>query len=595
MANTNIDLVGLDFTSLKNNLKTFLKTNTQFKDLDYEGSNINVLLDVLAYNAYLNAFYTNMVASEMFLDTAQLRDSVVSHAKELNYVPRSFTSSRATITVALTPSTTISSLVIPKYTSFTSRVGSNTFTFSTNEALVVTTANNGVYTKTLDLYEGALRTESFVVNLANTSQRFVLSNPTVDTSAMAISVYEDGGQNVLAYNQAAQLYGVSDTSQVYFVQPSQNGQYEVVFGDGVYGRKPKDGSTVVVNYRACSGELPNGASLFSPDGAIDGHANISVTTVSSAVGGATSETLESIKYNAPRSFQAQNRAVTASDYETLLLNQFSDIQAISVYGGEETDPPRFGKVFISVDVADADGAPELRKKAFLDYIQEKAPLTVQAEFINPAFIYVQVTSTITYNINNTTKNIADIETAVQSAISSFNSTNLQNFNVSLYYSTLCSSIDGADQSILSNDTELFLIKRVIPVTNIDYSFIVETHNALQSETGVKLTVDEPHFGHTLTSTTFTYQDTACILVDDTLGNVFIVARQASTIQVIRNVGTINYTTGKVTIVNLNISAYEGNYIKLMFRTLSKNITSTQNAILQIDPIDVFVTAVGVKQ
>jgi hypothetical protein len=595
MANTNIDLVGLDFTSLKNNLKTFLKTNTQFKDLDYEGSNINVLLDVLAYNAYLNAFYTNMVASEMFLDTAQLRDSVVSHAKELNYVPRSFTSSRATITVALTPSTTVSSLVIPKYTSFTSRVGSNTFTFSTNEALVVTTANNGVYTKTLDLYEGALRTESFVVNLANTSQRFVLSNPTVDTSAMAISVYEDGGQNVLAYNQAAQLYGVSDTSQVYFVQPSQNGQYEVVFGDGVYGRKPKDGSTVVVNYRACSGELPNGASLFSPDGAIDGHANISVTTVSSAVGGATSETLESIKYNAPRSFQAQNRAVTASDYETLLLNQFSDIQAISVYGGEETDPPRFGKVFISVDVADADGAPELRKKAFLDYIQEKAPLTVQAEFINPAFIYVQVTSTITYNINNTTKNIADIETAVQSAISSFNSTNLQNFNVSLYYSTLCSSIDGADQSILSNDTELFLIKRVIPVTNTDYSFIVETHNALQSETGVKLTVDEPHFGHTLTSTTFTYQDTACILVDDTLGNVFIAARQASTIQVIRNIGTINYTTGKVTIVNLNISAYEGNYIKLMFRTLSKNITSTQNAILQIDPIDVFITAVGVKQ
>jgi hypothetical protein len=412
---------------------------------------------------------------------------------------------------------------------------------------------------------------------------------------MAISVYEDGGQNVLAYNQAAQLYGVSDTSQVYFVQPSQNGQYEVVFGDGVYGRKPKDGSTVVVNYRACSGELPNGASLFSPDGAIDGHANISVTTVSSAVGGATSETLESIKYNAPRSFQAQNRAVTASDYETLLLNQFSDIQAISVYGGEETDPPRFGKVFISVDVADADGAPELRKKAFLDYIQEKAPLTVQAEFINPAFIYVQVTSTITYNINNTTKNIADIETAVQSAISSFNSTNLQNFNVSLYYSTLCSSIDGADQSILSNDTELFLIKRVIPVTNTDYSFIVETHNALQSETGVKLTVDEPHFGHTLTSTTFTYQDTACILVDDTLGNVFIAARQASTIQVIRNIGTINYTTGKVTIVNLNISAYEGNYIKLMFRTLSKNITSTQNAILQIDPIDVFITAVGVKQ
>ena len=595
MANTNIDLVGLDFTSLKNNLKTFLKNNTQFKDLNYEGSNMSVLLDVLAYNTYLNAFYTNMVASEMFLDSAQLRDSVVSHAKELNYTPRSFVSAKATISVSITPSTNVSSVFIPKYTSFTSRVGSNTFTFVTKDSYIPI-ANGASFVQTLDVFEGSIKNETFVVNYSNTSQRFVLSNPTVDTSSLDVTIYEDNGQTTLIYTQAATLYNIGSDSRVFFIQAAQNQQYEIIFGDGVFGRKPKDGSTIVAKYRACSGELPNGARIFNIDGPVDGHSNVSVTTVSESSGGMVSEPLESIRYNAPRSFQTQNRAVTAIDYETLLRTQFGEIQAISVFGGEESDPPQYGKVFVSVDVANADGAPDLRKKEYLDFIKDKTPLSMQVNFVDPVFLYASIDTTVQFDVNMTTKSTNDIETLVQAAISSFNTTKLSDFKKNLYYSQLTSAIDKADTSIIGNDTVVKLIARVSPRTNVSYPFSVSVNNKIVSEEGKKIELAEPHYGHGLTSSYFTFQGSRCSLVDDSLGNVFIALQEGETIRVISAIGTIDYEKGKMTINDtFLISAYEGNYIELIFKTSSKNIESKNNVILNIDSLDVNVTAIGIKQ
>jgi len=595
MANTNIELVGLDFASLKSNLKTFLKNNTQFKDLDYEGSNINVLLDVLAYNSYLNAFYTNMVASEMFLDTAQLRDSVVSHAKELNYTPRSFNSSRAQVTVDITPTSSVSSIAVPQYTSFTARVGSNTYTFSTSEAYVITSGEGGVYSLTAFIYEGNILTDTFVVNSSTTRQRFVLSSSTIDTSSIAVTVYEDGGQTTHTYTRATKLLGVTDQSKVFFVQPAENQQYEVVFGDDVFGRRPKDGSTVAVRYRACSGELPNGASTFVSDGLIDGHANVSVSTVTSAAGGAVAETVESIRFNAPRAFQAQDRAVTASDYETILAANFTDIQAVSVYGGEEANPPQYGRVFISVDLADADGAPEGRKQVFYDFIKDRTPLTIEPVFIDPDFLHVKISTTVYYNINNTTKTTADIKSSVQAAISSFQAANLDKFKTTMYYSALTSAIDDADASIIGNDTETFLAARVYPSLNTSQQFTIETHNALAQEIGVKLLGDETHYGHTITSTQVTYQGVPAIIVDDTLGNLYIAALQNNTVELLTQIGTVNYTTGLVTISNLNISDYLGPYVEFKFRTLSKNLQCVQNTILTVDDVDVDVSVVGVRK
>lgn len=595
MANTNFNLVGLDFNSLKDNLKSFLKNNTQFKDLDYEGANINVLLDVLAYNTYLNGFYTNMVASEMFLDSAQLRDSVISHAKELNYIPRSFTSSKATITVDITPSSTVTSVLIPKYTSFTSRSGSNTYTFATSDTVVLNTSNGGVFSATLDVYEGVIASETFVVNLSNTSQRYVLSNPTIDTSSLNVTLYEDNGATIMPYTRADQLLGVTDTTKAFFLQGAENQQYEIVFGDGVFGRKPKDGSSVVVKYRVSSGELSNGCYEFASDGSIDGHPNVQITTVTSSQGGSVAESIQDIKFNAPRLFQAQNRAVTESDYEVLLLNQFADIQAISAYGGETVLPPQFGKVFISVDVANADGAPESRKKAYYDYIIQKTPATIAVEFIDPQFLYTKVNTTVYYDVNNTIKSTADIETSAKAAISQYNNDSLGNFKKTLYFSRLAELIDASDSSILSNDTSLNLVYRLYPQTDVDVNYKLQVNNELQTETGLRLSAEEKHYGHTLTSSVFTYLGSRCVLVDDTQGVVYIAAKQSNRIEVIKPIGSIDYTNGTLLLVNFNISSYEGNYIELIFQTKSKNIFGSKNVILAIDPIDVEVVVQGVKQ
>lgn len=594
MANTTLDLIGLDFKNLKSNLVTFLKNNTQFKDLDYEGSNINVLLDVLAYNTYLNGFYTNMVASEMFLDTAQLKDSIISHAKELNYVPRSFQSASAEITVDITPAASVSSVVVPQYTSFTSRVGSNTYTFTTAESQVISLSNNGVYSATLNVYEGTPSTDTFIVNQSNTRQRFVLSNPTIDISSLVVTVYEDGGQTIDTYTQTQQLLGTTSTSAVYFIQGAENQQYEMLFGDGVFGKIPKDGSTVVVQYRACSGQLPNGASVFVSDGPIDGNSNVAVKTNIVASGGAVSETIESIRFHAPRAFQSQNRAITVSDYETLLTNQFSDIQTISVYGGEDLDPPQYGQVFISVDLFNLFGAPESRKNVFKDHIQQRTPLTIGVQFVDPVFMYIRVNTNVSFNVNTTSKTSSDIQTAVQGAISTYSLTYLEKFKTTLYYSSLIKQIDAADSSIVGNDTNLFIAMRVVPLTNADYSFVVETHNELETEVGPRVSVTETHYGHTLTSTFFTYNGIRCILMDDTLGKVYIAAQQGEYVNPLIEVGTLDYVTGKLQVNHFTIETFEGNYIELLFTPKSKNIQGFKNIIPAIDPTDVIVTVTGVK-
>ncbi len=594
MANTSIDLVGLDFNSLKDNLKTFLRNNTQFKDLDFEGSNISVLLDVLAYNSYLNAFYTNMVASEMFLDTAQLRDSVVSHAKELSYTPRSFTSAKATITVDITPATTVSSIVVPKYTSFTSRVGSNTYTFTTNESVVVTANTTGGYRFVTDVYEGGVVTDTFTINQSNTTQRFVLSNPTIDVSSLSVVVYEDNGQTTLTYNSAVDLSTVASNTHAFFTQAAENSQYEITFGDGVFGRIPKDGAVVAVKYRACSGELPNGASTFAVDGPIDGHVNIAVTPTTAASGGAVSEGIQSIKFNAPRSYRAQGRAVTVSDYEALLRAKFPDISSVHVYGGELVEPPQFGKVFIAVDSAVGDGTSQTAKSSYVQYLSDKTPTTITPIIIDPEFLYVSITTNIEYNINATKKSTSEIQTSVLAAISNYNTDVLDDFATTLYYSSLIKAIDAADTSIVGNSTEVFAIKRLNPsltiTNNIDYSI----RNALALDEGIRASAMETHYGYVVTSTPFIYENTRCILVDDANGALFVAALQGTTINPLRRIGSVNYETGRVTIPSIAITSYSGPFIAIKHRTRSKNITSQLNTILTIDDNDIIVNISGVK-
>ena len=416
----------------------------------------------------------------------------------------------------------------------------------------------------------------------------------VDTGSVSVTVIEDGGSTTLAYTKTETLIGLTSLTRAYFVEAAENQQYEVRFGDNVFGRKPRDGSVIVVEYRTSSGELPNGASTFLNDGNIDTHANVSISTISSATGGAINETIESIRYNAPRNFQVQGRAVTATDYETILKANFGDIQSISAYGGEDLVPPQFGKVFISVDVQNADGTPANRIKTFSDFIKDKTPLTVDLVFVDPQFMYVKVVSDIKYNVNATTKLSSDIRTAVLSKISAHNTTNLEGFKKTIYYTKLTKDIDSADDSIISNDTEIRAIKIITPSTNTDQSFEIIFGFAFQSETGVVLNTDEYHYGHTIQSSPFTYEGYRSILVDDTRGLVYVAKLTSGVVEIKKVVGAVDYTNGIVTIQNLNVSDYEGTGIKVYARSNAKDFSSTKNVILAIKDEDVTVTVTPVK-
>ena len=594
MANSSINLVDLDFESLKSSLKSYLSSQAKFQDYNFDGSNMSVLLDVLAYNTYLNTFYMNMVASEMFLDTAQLRDSIVSHAKELNYLARSFRSAQANVNISITPSTNVSSVVIPAKTGFTSRVGSNTFNFVTKESVAITLSSNGAYyANNLTLYEGSYVTDTFVKNSAIENQRFLLNNPTIDTTSIEITVSENSGANVYVYTQAFSLFGIVSNTNVFFVQPAENEQYEVVFGDDVSGRAPRNSAIIDITYRTCNGELPNGADTFVNNSSIDGHSNVSITLNSGATNGSVSESNTSIKFNAPRSFQAQERAITESDYETLLLREFPEIQAISVFGGEKEDPPQYGKVFISVDITNSDGIPELNKTIYNNYLSDKVPLGITTEIINPDFIYLSVTTNVNYNYNITTLSENQLSTKVQTAISNFNDTYLNNFNSNFRYSNFVTTIDNADNSILNNDTFVnpYYLLQLTSNTNTGYSFSFNTEVLITtpSETVHSITADRGLF-----SSSFVVDGLTSQIEDDGIGNIRLVRVTSDSHSEKSKIGTIDYATGSIIIRNLNVESFTGAGIKLYIKPVSLDYSTSLKNILRIKPEDVAVTMVPKK-
>lgn len=555
---------------------------------------MSVLLDLLTYNTYLNTFYLNMVASEMFLDTAQLRDSIVSHAKELNYLPRSFRSAQANVNISVTPSTSVTSVVIPSKTGFSTRIGSNTFNFVTSETIAITTSNNGIFlADNIILYEGSYVTDTFIKNDNISNQRFILNNPNIDTTSIEISVTENSGANVYSYVHAPSMFGVSSNSQVFFIQAAENEQYEVVFGDNSAGRTPLNGAVIGVTYRICNGELPNGSDSFINNTSIDGHSNVAISTNVEARNGSVSESNTSIKFNAPRSFQTQERAVTESDYETLLTREFPEIQAISVYGGEKINPPEYGKVYVSVDISNADGIPEITKQIYKDYLKDKTPIGITVDVVEPLFVYLSVVSNINYNYNTTTFSANELKTRALLAIVEYNNTYLNNFNANFRYSKFVSYIDGYDSSFINNDTDVipyFLLTPILGTnTSFDFSFDTELLVTTPSETSHPLSAERG-----LYSTSFVVEGVTCQLEDDGLGIIRIVKQTADSHIEILRVGTVNYTTGVINITNLNVESYSGSGIKLYVKPISRDYNTTLQHILKIKEEDLIVTMTPVK-
>lgn len=595
MANSSINLIDLDFNALKTSFKDYLKSQSRFQDYDFEGSNMNVLLDVLTYNSYLNSFYLNMVASEMFLDTAQLRDSVVSHAKELNYLPRSFRSAYANVNIEITPDTTATSVVIPAKTSFTARIGSNTFNFSTPSALTITTSNNGVFTaENVSIYEGSYSTDTFVKNSLIQNQRYVLNNPNIDTNSIEVSITENSGANVYVYTQAFSLFGLNSDSKVFFVQAAENEQYEIIFGDGTNGRAPLNGAIVDVTYRVSSGELPNGVDNIVNNSSIDSHANVSVVINQAAVGGSISESIQSIKYNAPKNFQAQERAITESDYETLLTREFADIISVAVYGGEKEEPPQYGKVFVAVNLGDSVTSSDSRKKIYNDYLKNKVPIGFITEIVDPSYVYLDINSNVKYNTNSTTLSGIQLQTKVVSAIAAFSNTYLNDFNADFRYSNFVTAIDDADPSILNNDTTVIPYIIINPALNQNTSFTFSFNTELLVTTPTTSTHNlEEDEG--VTSTTFVYDGISCKLEDDGIGNMRIVKVTSTQHVEVVKVGKVDYATGTISIGGFNISSYAGSGVKIYAKPKSKDYTSRLRDVLKVKPEDISVTMIPLQR
>ena len=591
-ANNSLVLSSLDFDTIKNTFKAYLQSQDRFNDYDFDGSNISVLLDVLAYNTFHNAFYLNMVGNEMFLDTAQLRDSVVSHAKELNYTPRSFKSAQANVDIIVTSTNPLKrSIMIPKGTTFTARFGARNFTFSTGENIVITNfvlnSNNTItFTeRNVTLYEGYYVVDNYLYKETN-PQRFLITNKNVDVSSIQVNVIEDGGANTVTYRRAQSLFDLDQTSSVFFIQGAENEQYEVIFGDGVTGRKPKNNSTISIEYRICNGELPNGSSAFTPDGTIDGETNIRISTNEAASSGSVSESLDSIKYNAPRHFTTQERAITTEDYENLLKLNFPEINTVTAFGGEDLDPPQFGRVFVAVDLKEVDGIPDIKKQEYYRFLKPRSPVSIEPVFVNPEYTYLNIRSRVRYNINITRLTVDDIKTIVSSAIVNYAQQNLNNFNRVFRYSNVVRAIDDSQISIISNETDVRVIKIFRPNTqtfqnaDINFNIPLDTTNSVAAG------------GYTLTSTQFIYSGQRASFQDDGLGNVRIVS--AINEQVITTIGVINYTTGLLQLSNLKIDSYDGNAIKIYAVPKSRDVSTINNVILNIIEEDVDLTIEPVR-
>jgi hypothetical protein len=582
MANSALSVANIDFTDIKNDLKLYLTSQDRLKDFDFSGSNMNVMLDILSYNTYMQNFYLNMVAAEGFIDSAQLRDSVVSHAKTLNYLPGSYSSSKAQVDFEILPANTPASITVPKYTSFTTQVDSNTYTFNTDQRITIPVDSDGRYIiQNLDLYEGEIVYEYYTINTSNTAQRFVLSNKEVDTSSIDVKVLTSSSDTTnAAFTHSLSTIGLDGSSNVYFIVPAENEKYEIQFGDGVVGRKPINGNVVEVVYRKSSGQLPNGANSFTIGTNDIPYNNTSITVVSNAKGGGKGETIEQIKINAPRSISIQDRTVTVGDYKTLLLQNFNDIETLHVYGGEEQTPPEFGKVIVSVDLKNADGIPDSRKKDIEDFLRLRSPLATVPKVVDPEFLFLNIKTDVRYDPNLTSKTDLDIKSLVIDKISSFANTNINRFDSTLRKSQLVRNIDDSDSSILNNDTTLLLQKVIAPTLNAANSFVLDFNNEILQEI--------PQADSTfvdgsapVTSTQFTFKTlTQCSLRDNGTGTLQVVKQSNGAVQVVEpNIGSVDYKNGTVKVNALNVSSYTGAGITVSANPTSSTLKSNKNIIL----------------
>ena len=600
-----LNVTELDFDEIKDNLKVFMRNQTEFKDYDFEGSGLSALLDVLAYNTHYLSFNANMLANEMFLDSSQLRSSVVSHAKTLGYTTRSATAAKATIDIFL--NTSNSSATMPAGTVFTTSVGDTSYQFVTVQNITAFSQGSTIIFSGVEICEGSYVATRYTVDNQNVEQRFLINDNRVDTTTLTVNVQNSASDTTtFSYTLATDIAELTSTSNVYFLQEVEDGKYEIYFGDGILGKAVEDGNVVILNYVVTNKGAANGASVFVSAAAIDTVNNVNVRTVAPSAGGSEPETIESIKYNAPLDYASQGRCVTAEDYKTYVRQLFANTQSISIWGGEDgsfnsvtgvSDIAEYGKVFISIKSKTGLNLNEIQKAQLVTDLSPYTVASLTPVIVDPSILSIILNVTFKFDSNATTNNRESLETLVSNTIADYNNNYLKVFNSIFRHSQFTTLIDASETSILNNTTTVALSSLYTPDTAGAFSFNVQFGNQLYN----------PHSGHNSTaggiiaSTGFFIQDNTneMFFDDDGAGNLRIYYLSAAARTYLDTAaGTVNYATGLVSanpvyIISVsNVDNVLSRSIRLTATPASNDIVAKRNQIIEIDLVNTLVEGQG---
>jgi len=586
-----VQVSNLDFQDIKTALKEYLRAQSDFTSYDFEGSSMSVLLDILAYNTYYTAFNTNMVVNEMFLDSATLRDNVISLAKQLGYRPKSKVAPMAEVTfTASYPGTAPKVAVLQKGTGFTTVFNDTLYSYVTIEDQSVPVENSIAYFDDVPIYEGTLITSTFVVNNALPSQRFIIQNPGVDTNSVRVKVYESQqSTSYEVYDYAENILNVDYRSTSFFLDEIEDERYELFFGDGVLGKKLENGNKIEVSYLVTNGPETNGAKSFTFNGVVtDKFSNIgyvyniavdSASTVA-ANGGADIESLSKIKYNAPKFFSTQDRAVTATDYSSIVRKIYPAISDIIIFGGEEDDPPEYGKVKIVVKPEQASFLSSTTKKQIVEQMKRYMVASVIPEIIDPSILYIEANTSIYYSTAITTQKPEDIKNKVISGINNYLSqSDVEKFNGKFRFSKFVSTIDNSDRAIASNKTEIMLRKDFFPQINSTTFYEVCFQNEFYQDCD----------GPSLVSSGFKVTEfpSYTVYFEDRDGVIALYRLDSLTSEKITlndSIGTVDYVKGEVKLYDVTIikGSFSDNRIQIRVKPKSNDINAFRELFLDVD-------------
>ena len=587
-ANSAIRVTDLNFSQIKNNLKTFLRAKPEFTDYDFEGSGLSNLLDLLAYNTYQQSIYVNMVGNEMFLDSAQIRNNVVARAKMLGYTPTSARGAQATLRITVTPTSNLTSVIMASNTLFTATLDGIQYKF-TNDVPYILLQSQNYTSNTVIVKEGEPITQKFTVNTSS-AQRYVLNNNNIDTTSIKVRIQTSSANtSKTTFTQATNVVDVQANSSVYFIQENEDGKYELIFGDDVLGKAVDNGNIIITDYRVVNGSLTNGANNFVAPSSIGGQATFTVSVANNASIGANAESTASIKFNAPKSFQRQNRAVIKNDYARTILAEAPDIEAVSVWGGEDNDPPIYGKVYIAAKPTGGNLLSDQRKAELVTLLQTKNVVTISPTFVDATYLYVVPSITVKYNVADTTLVAGQISDKVATAVVNFETASLTLFDKKFRESEFITSMVASDPSIIGANITYRMMKRFTPNQNVTTSYSVAFNNGISN----------PHAGHygAVGSTSFTFQNQTCFLDDDGNGilRIYYLDSQNQKTYLNTSAGTVDYSSGLVVIKSVIITS--SSTIEVSVKPAVNDINPTRNMLLLISKasIDVVNDSTGVVE